>query len=1022
MFHFTSLLGAQSGSSASQSLLELDGGVKVLIDVGWDERFDIDELKELERQVPTLSIVILTHATPAHIAAFAHCCKHFPLFTRIPIYATTPVISLGRTLLQDLYASTPLAATIIPTSSLSETSYSHAPSLSHRDGPQILLQPPTPDEIATYFSLIHPLKYSQPHQPLPSPFSPPLNGLTITAYNAGHTLGGTIWHIQHGLESIVYAVDWNQARENVLAGAAWLGGASAGGAEVIEQLRKPTALVCSARGAERVALPGGRKKRDELLLDMVKTTVAKGGTVLIPTDSSARVLELAYLLEHAWRTELSRVDEPSVLGTAKLYLASRNIGATMRYARSMLEWMDEGIVKEFEAEGSGGTDSRQNRGINLQNAGKEGQSSGKGTGPFDFKYLRLLERKSQVDRILNATNGEDGQRSGQVIVASDTSLAWGFSRDIFHRIAADSRNLVILTERTGSTETDVASNGGTLGCTLWDWWEERRDGVALEGGLDGENLEQVYGGGRELIIKKAWRMPLEGNEIYMYQQYLATQRQLQNTLQSNNQGVLISSADAIDDSSSASSSSSESDSERQGKALNISTAMAHSNRNKLNLTNADLGINVLLRGKGVYDYDVRGKRGRERMFPVVVRRVRSDEFGELIRPEEYLRAEERDEVEGQDTAALGDTKTNSENTLGKKRKWSDLGMQDRLGRRNSSTARRSSNGMNKRRQGEAGRILHNMVNGPEGAERDLAEALEDADTSEDDDLDNEPLMAGPSKVIFATETLRCNLKIAFVDFAGLHDSRSLRMLIPLIQPRKLILVGGTPDETLALAGDCRKLLTARAGGTAEVGAVDVFTPIVGRTVDASVDTNAWVVKLSEPLVKRLHWQKVRGLGVVHVTGRLVALSMEDGQPEAQEGSSCKKRKTIKDENERPKLEDRQPVAQQDPKTTPTLDVIPASMAAATRSVAQPIHVGDLRLADLRKLLQASGHAAEFRGEGTLLIDGLIAVRKTGTGRIEVEACGGLAMRTSYLRGRGDEGAFYAVKKKIYEGLAVVAGG
>jgi cleavage and polyadenylation specificity factor subunit 2 len=974
------------------------------------------------RQVPTLSIILLTHATPAHIAAFAHCCKHFPLFTRIPIYATTPVISLGRTLLQDLYASTPLASTTIPASSLSETSYSHTSPLSYGDGPQLLLQPPTPEEIAAYFSLIHPLKYSQPHQPLPSPFSPPLNGLTITAYNAGHTLGGTIWHIQHGLESIVYAVDWNQARENVLAGAAWLGGAGAGGAEVIEQLRKPTALVCSTRGAERVALPGGRKKRDELLLDMVRATVAKGGTVLIPTDSSARVLELAYLLEHAWRTESSRVDEPSALRTARLYLASKNIGATMRYARSMLEWMDEGIVKEFEAEGSGGTEPRQNRGGNQQNAVKDSQSSNKSTGPFDFKYLRLLERKSQVDRILNATDEGDGQRSGQVIVASDTSLAWGFSKDILQRIASDSRNLVILTERVGSAETDFALNGGVLGCVLWDWWEERRDGVAMEIGSDGENLEQVYGGGREIQFKKPRRTALEGNEVYMYQQYLATQRQLQNTLQSGNQGALISSTDAIDDSSSTSSSSSgESDSERQGKALNISTAMAHSNRSKLNLTNEDLGINVLLRGKGVYDYDVRGKRGRERMFPAVVRRVRNDEFGELIRPEEYLRAEERDEVEGQDTAVSGYVKADSENTVGKKRKWNDLGSQDRLGRRVGSVVRRGSNGMNKRRQGEGGRILNVANNEPDGIERDSSGAPEDSETS-DDGLDDELLATGPSKVTYTTETLRCNLKIAFVDFAGLHDNRSLRMLIPLIQPRKLILVGGMKDETLTLAEDCRKLLGARSGDSTEAGAVDVFTPIVGRTVDASVDTNAWVVKLSEPLVKRLHWQKVRGLGVVHVTGRLALMSVDDNQSESQEGSSNKKRKTIRDESESPRVEELQPASQQDSKVTPTLDVIPTSMAAATRSVAQPIHVGDLRLADLRKLLQGSGHTAEFRGEGTLLIDGLIAVRKTGTGRIEIEACGGLAIRPNHFRGRGSEGVFHAVKKKIYEGLAVVASG
>ncbi len=49
MFQYTPLLGAQTSSPASQSLLELDGGVKILIDVGWDEDFDVGKLRELER-------------------------------------------------------------------------------------------------------------------------------------------------------------------------------------------------------------------------------------------------------------------------------------------------------------------------------------------------------------------------------------------------------------------------------------------------------------------------------------------------------------------------------------------------------------------------------------------------------------------------------------------------------------------------------------------------------------------------------------------------------------------------------------------------------------------------------------------------------------------------------------------------------------------------------------------------------------------------------------------------------------
>ncbi len=98
----------------------------------------------------------------------------------------------------------------------------------------------------------------------------------------------------------MYAVDWNQAREHVISGAVWLGGSGAGGGEVIEQLRRPTALICSSRGAEHVAVAGGVKKRDEHLLMLIKDTIARNGTVLIPCDSSARMLELAYLLEDAW--------------------------------------------------------------------------------------------------------------------------------------------------------------------------------------------------------------------------------------------------------------------------------------------------------------------------------------------------------------------------------------------------------------------------------------------------------------------------------------------------------------------------------------------------------------------------------------------------------------------------------------------------------------------------------------------------------------------------------------------------
>lgn len=965
MFTFCSLLGAQSQSSASQSLLELDGGVKVLIDVGWDETFDVVKLKELEKQVPTLSLILLTHATVAHLAAYAHCCKHFPLFTRIPVFATHPVISLGRTLLQDLYASTPIASTVIPSTALSEGSYSYSQSTRATEGPQILLQPPTAEEIASYFVNINELKYSQPHQPIPSSFSPPLNGLTITAYNAGHTLGGTIWHIQHGLESIVYAVDWNQGRENVFAGAAWLGGAGAGGAEVIEQLRKPTALICSSRGGERLALPGGRAKRDELLVNMIKSAVSKGGIVLIPTDSSARVIELAYLLEHAWRAEAK--DDDSPLRTTKLYLASKNIGATMRYTRSMLEWMDDSIVREFEA----------NAGVQQKQSGNQEVKGGSSNGPFDFRHLRLLERRGQIDRVLNETDNL-GRSAGKVILASDTSLEWGFSREVLKKIADDSRNLVILTERLG---TDGAQSG--LGSTLWKWWEERKSGVIMEQTKAGESLEQVGAGGRMVEIRHAKRVALAGQDLNVYQEWLANRRQLQTTVQAGGASSLEDSADVVDDASSDSSSDSEdSDTEQQGKALNISATMGQANRKKIGLSDEDLGINILIRRKGVYDYDVRGKKGREKMFPMAIRRKRNDEFGELIRPEDFIRADERDEVDGEDMRQSH--KFDTKDTFGKKRKWDDV-----------PTDRRDAG--NKRQQvGKGQRESPELPDMPRGVE----------DDESDGEVDEE--ISGPSRLEYSTETLKLNVRIAYVDFAGLHDKRSLQMLIPLIQPRKLILVSGMKEETLNLANDCRKLLAAQTG-MSEGSVIEVYTPEIGVIIDASVDTNAWAVKLTDALMKRLTWQKLKGLSIATITGRLGAIPQDP--PDLKAEGSNKKQKLLENRREVTPIPESQALAT--PAEMPTLDVIPMNLASATRSVAQPLQVGDLRLAELRKLMQNEGHTAEFRGEGMLLIDGSVMVRKSGTGRIQVESVG-WPTNTG-----GKDNTFYVVKKTIYKSLAVV---
>lgn len=820
----------------------------------------------------------------------------------------------------------------------------------------ILLQPPTSDEITSYFNLIHPLKYSQPHEPEASPSSPPLNGLTITAYSAGHSLGGTIWHLQHGLESIVYAVDWNQAKDSAIKSAAWLG---AGGGEVIENLRRPTALICSSRCSQRLVLSGGRNTRDEQMLVHIKQTIARGGSVLIPSDSCARSLELAYFLEEAWNQE-----KPSIHGnadslrSAKLYFASASGASTMRYARSMLEWMDQDIIREFEATNQTG---RNQQGGNASIH-----------APFDFRYLKIVEKNVQLNKVLGIT-------SPKVVLATDLSMEWGYARRLFESFNSDDRNLIILSEPLAQRIAGRSS----LGSLLYGAYSEQSHGSSNAA----KSVVDPRGTGLKFFESST--LPLEGDEISIYQQYLARERQRQWTMTADTTTSLRE--DVIDDNSSTSSEESiESTGEQQGKALNVTATLSHA-RQKANLTDAELGIEILIRKKGHYDYDIRGKKGRDKMYPVlpIRKNQRFDDYGEVIRPEDYLRAEERDTHEEHDPTTK---KGEFDQALGQKRKWNETSA-------NGDVA----NGITKKRKqgldgdfddGTASLTLTNA--GP-----DFDELSDDTDVEEEERPPD-----GPVKAVLSEKTVALHIRIAYVDFSGLHDKRSMQMLIPLIKPRKLVLIGGDIAETLALKDECTKLLGV--GGSAE-NSSEIFTPVIGEKLNASVDTNAWNVKLSIPLRRQLNWQTVGGLGVVPLTSYLKA------ETPAIEGEAAEESKSKRLKSEGATVNTELEGTAINKEANPVLDVVPTTSAKVTRMQARPLHVGDVRLSDLRKVMQSLHLTAEFRGEGTLLINGLVAIRKSAVGKVEVETViGAEGFRVT-------DTTFNEVRRRIYASLAVISG-
>lgn len=372
------------------------------------------------------------------------------------------------------------------------------------------------------------------------------------------------------------------------------------------------------------------------------------------------------------------------------------------------------------------------------------------------------------------------------------------------------------------------------------------------------------------------------------------------------------------------------------------------------------------------------------MYPILKKVLqRDDDYGDSIKPEEYLRAEERGEDNNDDEALAAAAKKDS--GVGEKRKWDEVGTETALG------SKKLANGAGKRRKTDDNSHMDGVrMNG-------------DVESEEEDDDEPEEKVEGPVKAILSTTTITLALRLAFVDFSGYYDKRSIQYLIPLIKPRKLILIGGEAKETSALAADCRQLLQLDPDSN------DISTPLIGDIIDASVDTNAWTVMLSKSLYKRLRWQNVRGLGVVALSAFLLPAAQDDPD------ESSKKKLKLTNGDDQKMDDDTQDPEQNDTTTLPLLDVFTAGISALSRTAAQPIHVGDIRLADLRRALQAEQYTAEFRGEGTLVINNSVAVRKSATGRLEVE--GLLALSAP---GRPDS-TFFDTRRKVYDMLAVVSG-
>lgn len=271
-------------------LLSIDG-FNFLVDCGWNDFFDPEQLQPLTRVASTVDAVLISHPDTNHIGALPYAVKKLGLSA--PVYSTEPVYRLGLLTMYDHYMS--------------------RKSVSDFD----LF---TLDDIDAAFQNVTRLTYSQNYH-----LSGKGEGIVITPYLAGHLLGGTIWKISKDGEDVIYAVDFNHRKERHLNGT------------VLESFVRPAVLITDAYNA--LNNQPSRRQRDQEFFDMILKVLRGDGNVLLPVETAGRVLELILCLDQHWAYHHL---------TYPIAFLTNVATSTVDYVKSFLEWMSDSIAKSFE--------------------------------------------------------------------------------------------------------------------------------------------------------------------------------------------------------------------------------------------------------------------------------------------------------------------------------------------------------------------------------------------------------------------------------------------------------------------------------------------------------------------------------------------------------------------------------------------------------------------------------------------------------------------------------------------------
>ncbi|KAF5388054.1 hypothetical protein D9615_000560 [Tricholomella constricta] len=579
----------------------------------------------LRECAPTIDLVLLSHGDLAHTGLYPYAYSRWGL--KAPAYTTLPVQAMGRIAVsedvegirdeedvddEDEAKSQQESGAI----ELAERPSTPPPKTEGKKGKYVA----TLTEVQDAFDSINTLRYSQPTH-----LQGKCQGLTIIPFNAGHTLGGTIWKIRSPSSgTILYALNINHMKERHLDGTVLMRQAAGG---VFEPLARPDLLITDADRASVVT--SRRRERDAALIDTITATLTSRSSLLLPCDSSTRILELLVLLDQHWN--YSRLRYP-------ICLLSRSGREMLTFVRSMMEWLGGTVSKEDV--GEEGTGNRQGH---KRKRDDEGEEEALGAFALRFKHLEFFPNPQAL---LQTYSSKDPK----LILAVPASLSHGPSRNLFADFAAVPDNVVLLTGR---------SEEGTLGRDLFEKWNDsQRPDDKWDKGKIGSNI--MMDGA--LRLRMNHKVPLQGAELEAYQQKERAAKEKEAAHQAalaRNQRMLEADEDESD--SDSDSDADDEDEVRQALENDMETDGAGGDqevgrRRKTDrgtgdvdwgldgdegLTKQLLSFDIYIKGNvskaTSFFKSAGGQTQRFRMFPYVEKKRRVDEYGETIDVGMWLR-------------------------------------------------------------------------------------------------------------------------------------------------------------------------------------------------------------------------------------------------------------------------------------------------------------------------------------------------------------------------------------------------